>query len=372
MATHATPAASPRSRHLAAWGLLALAALGTIGLRHAPVSDAVATPAVAPPPLPELLSQTGLYRDPVQRQVDPELFEFSPQYPLWSDGTTKRRWLRLPPGTAIDASRSEAWQFPPGTRLWKEFAYGRPVETRMIERLADGTWRFSAYVWNADGSDAVLAPESGIDAVPLRGAPVSHYVIPSQDDCRACHDGAEVPVLGVSALQLSPDRDPLAPHASPPAHREGELRALIARGWLRNAPASLLETPPRIAARSATERAALGYLHANCGHCHNTGEKAVPVRLALAGHWRDGKLDAQTVLATAQAFALRAPRGADGTRASRIVPGDATASVLAQRMRSRHPQTQMPPIGTQLVDDAGLALVERWITELPKPEDPTP
>jgi mono/diheme cytochrome c family protein len=30
-------------------------------------------------------------------------------------------------------------------------------------------------------------------------------------------------------------------------------------------------------------------------------------------------------------------------------------------MRSRNPMSQMPPLGTQLADDEGLALVERWI-----------
>jgi hypothetical protein len=37
--------------------------------------------------------------------------------------------------------------------------------------------------------------------------------------------------------------------------------------------------------------------------------------------------------------------------------------VLIGRVRSRNPQTQMPPIGTQLVDKEALALLERWISE---------
>jgi mono/diheme cytochrome c family protein len=44
-----------------------------------------------------------------------------------------------------------------------------------------------------------------------------------------------------------------------------------------------------------------------------------------------------------------------------VAPGDPQASVLPLRMRSRHPQHQMPPLGTRLTDDEGLALVERWI-----------
>lgn len=84
----------------------------------------------------------------------------------------KRRWLRLPAGTAIDASDPDAWQFPPGTRLWKEFAHaGRRVETRYIERRADGRWRYAAYVRSADGSDATLAPAAGIAALPVAQAP---------------------------------------------------------------------------------------------------------------------------------------------------------------------------------------------------------
>ena len=105
---------------------------------------------VAPAALAELpvhLRDTGLYADGSMSQVRPENLPFSPQYPLWSDGAAKRRWISLPAGTFIDAAQPDAWEFPRGTRLWKEFSHaGRPVETRFIERLADGSWRFAAYV----------------------------------------------------------------------------------------------------------------------------------------------------------------------------------------------------------------------------------
>src|SRR6476661_7825652 len=83
--------------------------------------------------LPERLSETGLYVAGSTTVVRDDNLAFAPQYPLWSDGTTKRRWIHLPAGTAIDASDPDAWEFPPGTRLWKEFSFGRPVETRLIE-----------------------------------------------------------------------------------------------------------------------------------------------------------------------------------------------------------------------------------------------
>src|ERR1043165_2761743 len=217
--------------------------------------------------LPAHLADTGLYVAGALSQVNPDVLPFSPQYPLWSDGAAKRRWIWLPPGSQVDASQPDAWDFPVGTRLWKEFAHGRALETRFLERGADGNWRFGSYVWNADGSDAVLAPARGIRGLPAPDAPGARYSIPSEEDCRACHEGAPVPVLGFSALQLSPDRDPLAPHAVDGPSMD--LRQLAARGLLRNLPSKLLEQPPRIAASTPAERAVLGYLHGNCGNCHN-------------------------------------------------------------------------------------------------------
>ena len=185
--------------------------------------------------LPQRLSDTGLYVAGSVTTVRADNIAFAPQYPLWSDGTSKRRWIYLPPGTAIDASRIDAWEFPVGTRLWKEFGYDRRVETRFIERLADGSWRFAAYVWNEEGTDAVLAAEDGA-VLPVSAAPGGRYAVPSRNDCLACHEGAPVPVLGFSALQLSPDRDPLAPHAEPARNEHANLSNLVAAGRLRGLP----------------------------------------------------------------------------------------------------------------------------------------
>jgi hypothetical protein len=268
--------------------------------------------------LPVHLRDTGL--------SDPRNLSFSPQYPLWSDGARKRRWIYLPPGTAIDASRPDAWEFPAGTRLWKEFSLGGPIETRFIERLPDGTWRYATYIWNEEGTDATLAPAEGIAALPTRDG----YSIPSQSDCRACHESTAVPVLGFSALQLSSDRDPLAPHAD--ARSDIDLDGLVARGLIKNlAPGA---SRPRIEASSPIERAVLGYLHSNCGHCHNDTEARVPVDLTLAA-------------------------SSDHVLRSLL---NVRSRFLA-RVSSRDPRRQMPPLGTRLIDVEALALIERWISE---------
>jgi hypothetical protein len=334
---------------------IVFAALSLVGC------DAIAqTSNSAPPPR---LRDTGLFAQNSTSEIAPGIVGFSPQYPLWSDGAKKRRWIALPPGTSIDASRPDAWDFPRGTRLWKEFSVGRRVETRFIERLQDGSWRFATYIWNEAGTDAALASREGAVITPVSGAP--RYAIPSESDCRACHEGAAAPVLGFSALQLSSDRDPLAPHAEPATSIE--LRALAARGWVRNLPPRLIDKPPRIAAATPTERAALGYLHGNCGHCHGKPDEAgasVPVGVLLAQSVTDPN-STQAVLrsllgASSRFRPMGAPMGAhEATQI--VVPGASHASVLPLRMRSRDARVQMPPLGSDIPDSEALALIERWI-----------
>src|SRR6476659_1959473 len=93
----------------------------------------------APPPAPGLLSQTGLFAGGTT--VDPRNRPYSPQYPLWTDGAVKARWIRLPDGAAIDARDEDQWRFPVGTKFWKEFSFGgRRVETRFLWRARADTW----------------------------------------------------------------------------------------------------------------------------------------------------------------------------------------------------------------------------------------
>lgn len=233
--------------------------------------------------LPETLDETGF--------AEANATAFTPRYALWSDGSAKRRWLRLPPGTSIDKSNPDAWEFPRGTKAWKEFSRGgRRIETRYIERLADGSWRFAAYLWNEEGTRAVLAPAAGVPAA----------AIPSRADCLACHEGAPVPILGYSAVQLE---------------------------------ARLAEP-------------ALGYLHANCGHCHNDSGPLAEVGLSLAQRAGDP-----------YASAARTARSAAARRDD-----------LVRRIRSINPYVRMPPLGVSVVDADGVALVEQWLSRLRQKE----
>jgi hypothetical protein len=320
------------------------------------------TPRTGPSAPPARLADTGLYADFAAGTLAGGVLSFSPQYPLWTDGASKRRWIRLPPGATIDASDGRAWRFPVGTKLWKEFSYGRRVETRYMERTRAG-WVYATYVWSDDGSDARLAPERGVRGVTPT-ADGGRHDVPSISDCKACHQGGASEVLGFTLLQLSPDRDPLAPHATAAAD-DVDLASLSARGLLRGLPAAHLATPPRVLARTPRERAALGYLQGNCASCHNV--KGPLSSLGMSLEAPVGAPRTAGALETAVGVASRYVPHGTGDGALRIVPGDPAASVLVQRMSSRHAAVQMPPLGTSAVDEDAVRVVSEWIRELPGP-----
>jgi hypothetical protein len=149
--------------------------------------------------LPQRLSETGLYGGHGIGILAAGVRAYRPRFELWSDGADKQRWVQLP-GAAIDTRDMDAWQFPAGTKFWKEFARdGRRIETRLLAKLgpAPGDWVGASYVWLADGSDAVLTPEGESDA---NG---TNHDVPSAAQCFGCHGGASSRILGFSAIQLS-------------------------------------------------------------------------------------------------------------------------------------------------------------------------
>lgn len=310
---------------------------------------------------PERLSETGLYADIASGKIAPRNLPFEPQYPLWTDGAEKSRWIRVPDGATINASDSNFWVFPVGTKLWKEFAFGgQKVETRLLWRATPREWVFAAYVWNADQTEAFLAPEVGIRNHAEIGAGARHS-IPSRAECRSCHESGGTPVLGFNALQLSDDRDPLAPHARPLGPGSLTISKLDRFGLLHPRRLDLVKNPPRIRASSPRERAALGYLSANCGSCHNERGPLAGLGLYLQ-HTDFYPYESGISTAVGVAGEYVVP-GTPPESSRRIAPGSPGASAIVYRMGSRRPSSQMPPLGTAVVDTEALELIRAWIAE---------
>jgi cytochrome c553 len=314
----------------------------------------------AAPVAPALLSETGLYAGEGTTRIDPLNRPFSPQYPLWTDGATKKRWIRLPAGSAIDATNLSRWEFPIGTKFWKEFSFdGHKVETRMLWRVSADRWVFATYAWNESQTDAALAPETGIPGA-VEVAPGKRHNIPGIADCRSCHDSARTEILGFDALNLSDDRDPNAPHGEPLTREMITLKTLMNESMIYPKRRELVETPPRIAASTPEARAALGYLSTNCGSCHNRESSIASLGLILKHTVKDTSECTPAVTTTV---------GARGhwvvpvkPEESRLInPGHPESSAIVRRMKSRRPSSQMPPLGTVVVDKQGVDLITSWI-----------
>jgi hypothetical protein len=315
----------------------------------------------AAPPARADLGRTGLYSDYAAKTIDPGNLPYSPQYPLWSDGASKRRWIYLPPGTSIDASDSDVWAFPVGTKVWKEFSFhGRKVETRLIEKTGTDQWQFAAYAWNDDESKAVLVPPRGLKKV-AEIEPGLRHDIPSVSDCQACHVNARTEILGFSALQLSSDRDPAAPHAEPAAAGMVTLDILIAKGLIRAFPPAWRERPLRIEAPTPAGRAALGYLHANCGNCHNPAGTLDVINLLLRHSVAPGATGEPALQTAVDKHGRFHIPGMMPDETFLIHPGDPNHSTALYRIATRNPFRQMPALATKLVDADAVDLIRRWI-----------
>jgi hypothetical protein len=293
------------------------------------------------------LSETGLYSDLAARTLAEGVRGFEPALALWSDGADKARWIALPGGAKIDTSDMNRWTFPIGTRFWKEFSLdGTRLETRLIERYgpAPSDYWMGAFVWQDDGTDALLSEDGAENVLG------TDHDAPARDRCAACHNGEPGRALGFSALQLADSPEEL------------DLERLGAEGLLSSPlpPDAALSVPG-----DADAAAALGYLHANCGSCHNPRGTAWPdTQMLLRLGVEAGAVQTSPVLDSVVAERLQYYRAEDGAITLRVAPGQPESSGLITRMRVRGPMEQMPPLATERVDDEGVAIVSRWIASL--------
>ena len=290
-----------------------------------------------------------MYEDIATKDVHPAVLHYIPQYSLWSDGADKVRWVYIPECDSVDATDMDNWRLPVGSRLFKEFSIdGVRVETRMVERIGTGPrdFAYASYQWNDDESEATR-----VDASGLTNAHSSGHDIPSRDACHRCHGGYALGgglpsrALGFSAVQLS--------------HDDGHelIDTLVADGRLSRAPGEI-----RIPG-DKTAQEALGYLHANCGNCHNDSADRIPQSdLSL---WLGSEM---TTVEDTPAFqtAVGVPNllFSDQHVSARIVPGSPEESSVFYRMAQRGNTAQMPPIASEHADEDGLAIVRAWIESL--------
>jgi len=107
-------------------------------------------------------------------------------------------------------------------------------------------------------------------------------------------------------------------------------------------------------------------MHGNCGHCHNEQGS-----LRNLGLFLRSVLDAPRQPAVASTAGQPVKKPAPGQTPDavlRIEPGHPDRSALMQRVTSRYEALQMPPLGTELVDQEAVSVLYRWIAEMDQPD----
>lgn len=324
---------------LAAWW--ALAAISPLP----PPNDALIRSDALPERISELRLIAGGGRTP-----HPGVEAYGLNTPLFSDYAEKWRWLYVPKGAKLRWQGDGLPDFPVGSVLIKSFGYPadmrrpadniRLLETRLLIRRAAG-WIALPYVWNSDGSDAVLKRAgTRIDVGWTHSdgtARAISYAVPNVNQCKGCHDdGGKLSPIGPAARNIAPS-------------------AGFLKRWGAGRPA--MRIPRWDDASAPVALRARAYLDVNCGHCHRPSGPANTSGLWLNWDQPSGPNLGMLKRPTA------AGRGS-GNLAFAIAPGQPQASYLVYRMESLDPGIAMPELGRATVHSEGVALVSQWIAEM--------
>ena len=313
--------------------------------------------------IPATLAETGLFADVRSLTPVAGFVPYTVNAPLWSDGAEKMRWFGLLNNSAkIGFYPDGNWTLPSGAIWIKHFelelekgnpASRRRLETRVLVKNETSQGLYGVtYRWGDSMDNATLVPDEGATTTfEIRegnGTRVQTWNYPARNDCLKCHTPSGGHALGFNCAQLNRDfRYPLS--------RTNQVIALRDAGYL-DGPFEEAHTMPRMVDPGDTnwsrEYRVRSYLAANCANCHNASgvERArwnasIHTPLPETGMINGELLDFF------------------GNAENRVVkPGDPERSVLLTRMKQLG-QGHMPPLGSSVVHDEAIDLIEAWVRE---------
>ncbi|MBB6092582.1 putative repeat protein (TIGR03806 family) [Povalibacter uvarum] len=299
--------------------------------------------------VPTSLSATGCVSASDAKQPAAGLIPYAINAPFWSDGATKNRWIGLPDGQNITVQSSNDWDFPNGTVLMKNFTVGtRLIETRLFMRHPnDSSWGGYTYAWNDAQTDATLV--TGGTTRDIGNG--QRWIYPSEGQCVQCHTNAAGGSLGLETAQLN--RDFLYPQTGRTANELFTLNHIQTLTPAITDPGAQPRMPDPADTSASLNDRARAYLHTNCSQCHRQGGPT------------PSTMDLRYTTPLAQTNACNAPPQAGdmglGASARLIAPGNATNSIVVNRVNRRRDANAMPPVGSDQIDTAGVALLTQWI-----------
>lgn len=341
-----------------------------------PEPEVTVTPAPFGEPFDDL-AEWHLFADLAAQKPAKRVIPYDVIAPLFSDYTTKTRFLYVPEGKTIQYSAEGDWEFPEGSILVKTFAYAddlrdpsgpsRVMETRLLYKEPEG-WVPHTYVWNEAQTAAertVAGKFLGVDFIGLDGESMHNdYRVPNTNECKDCHhndvDGDPIVVsLGPKTRQLDRELDF-------GEGLENQIDHLASIGFLDIEPPPPAERERLVDPYSGEGDVSLrarSYFDANCSGCHHLGGSAgVQSALLLDFHATEPSQADPSDYGVCKR--PTSPGGATCGNEFDVVPGDPDASILICRMSATEPEVRMPPLGSRIVHEEGLTLLREWIDSL--------
>lgn len=329
------------------------------GLPYRETVSGITVPA-QPSGLPTTLSGTGLFSNTGALTPRAGLVPFTVNSPLWSDGSSKKRWIALPGTSKIVHDDDSEWSFPAGTVFVKHFdltvspGVTRRLETRVLRTDGAGGGYGSTYRWRADGTDADLVTSAQTEDIQVNGK-TQRWLYPSPSDCLRCHTPAGGFILGAKTRQLN------GAHAYPGGVSDNQIRTWnYLEMFTARLDEGLIAGWPRLKdlddVSATLEDRVKSYLDSNCAHCHRAG--------APQGRANFDALYTTPMASQGLVDALPAADPLGLTDARLVAPGSAARSVLHERME-RLDSYRMPTLASNVPDPDALVIFEAWIHSLP-------
>ncbi len=314
---------------------------------------------------PESLADAQVFSDLPTQTPTADVVPYAVNAPFWSDGTTKTRFIRLPPGERIAFASRGPWGFPDETLLIKNFyldlvrgdpASQRIVETRfLIKRVGAPGWDGYSYLWNEAGTNATLLADSTTVAYVIDdpqdpvGFFLQEYYFPARQDCEVCHTKGAGYVLGVHTAQLHTGAE------------QNQLHTLAQQGlFTKELPtdlSSLPHLPNPFDPSIPLDQRARSYLDVNCAPCHrpeSVGRTIIDLRY-------------DTPLAETNTIGAFPTLGDIGEPEALILsPGEPQLSTLYLRLLTLG-TFRMPPLASSIIDERGADLMAEWIASMGTP-----
>ncbi|MCI4671343.1 MAG: PQQ-dependent sugar dehydrogenase [Bacteroidia bacterium] len=327
-----------------------------------------------PDPAPATLSATGAFSDLTNMTPQDFVIPYDMNVPFWSDNAKKYRWMIVPNDGTHNTSdeqvvyrKYDAFDWPIGTVFIKHFEYQmddndptslKKIETRFIVKGSDESIYGLTYKWRDDQTDADLLSAGLLDTLTIQttiGPREVHWYYPGETECAFCHNESAGGTLGPKSIQLNMDIN--YPRTGRTAN---QLKTLSHIGVFENRPdtSALDELPTAIhgdEVEQPLETRVKSYLDSNCGYCHRPNTS---IRANFDARFKTPLGSMNLVMGL-----LEHPKENESENRA-IVPGKPDQSMLFRRLSVVHDEISMPPLAKNLMDSAGVALVEEWILSM--------